>query len=77
MDQVTAVHPVQAKPATNATPQFADEDDNCYAGNQTVRYILEENSGAGCDKSSFTVKMAQPLLDLRGNPVDCSNVTTT
>ena len=37
--------PVQAKPATNATPQFSDQDPD-VAGKQTVRYI-EENSDEG------------------------------
>ena len=54
---------VQAKRATNATPQFSDQDPN-RGGNQTVRYI-EENSmeRAGVVVNSNGETPANPVTD--------------
>ena len=70
--------PVQAKPATNATPQFSDQDPDA-SGKQTVRYI-EENSGAriGVVVNEGGMSPASPVTDdyVEADDVDAGDELT-
>lgn len=75
--EVPSEYPAQAMRASNATPQFSDQDTN-LTGNQTVRYIVE-NAG---DRAGVVVNVdgatpADPVNDDYVTATDADGALTT